>query len=269
MRIPIIAFLGLLTAVLAPVPTAHSQSPTAPQLSDPTADRSAMTPAQRQEIEKVIGEYLREHPEIVIEAIRTFQARQQADQQNRGRARVASLRQELERDPTSPVVGNPNGDVTIVEFFDYRCTFCKRVLPTIQKLLKEDGNIRYVMKEFPILSPGSELGARAALVVWKYDPAKYFDFHADLMQSKGGMTEGKVLRAAAKLGLDVTRIRREMKSDEISMALKSNFDLAQQLGVRGTPGFVIAGTLVPGAIDLKTLERMVAEARKTGRKPKL
>ena len=194
MHIAIIAVFSLFLTVGAPSSSAFSQSSTAPGTTAPNASKAVMPPAQREAIEQVIGEYLREHPEVVIEAIRSFQARQQAEEQNRGRARVASLQQELEHDPTSPVVGNPNGDVTIVEFFDYRCTYCKRVLPTVQKLLKDDGNIRYVMKEFPILSPGSELGARAGLVVWKQAPAKYFQFHTDLMESKGGMTEGKVLR---------------------------------------------------------------------------
>lgn len=266
MRTIIIAAIGLLLS--SHIPAAQAQSPTSPQLSLPSM-ATGISPAQRTEIEKIIGEYLKSNPDVVIDAIRAFQARQQAQQQNQGRAQVASLRHELERDPTSPVVGNPDGDVTIVEFFDYRCTFCKRVFPSIQSLLKSDKNIRYVMKEFPILSPGSELAARAALVVWKYNKEKYFDFHSDLMESHGGLTENKVLRMAAKRGLDVERIRREMKSQDINQALKGNFNLAQQLGIRGTPGFVIAGTLVPGAIDLKTLRRMVADARKSGEKPKL
>ena len=246
-------------------------SPALSQTSQPPLKSSSpdLTPAQRLAIEKLIGEYLRENPDVVIDAIRTFQARQQAQQQQRGRATVASLKKELEADPTSPVVGNPDGDVTIVEFFDYRCTFCKRVFPSIRELLKTDKNVRYVLKEFPILSPESELATRAALIVWKYDKQKYFAFHSDLMAAKGGLSESKIMRFAAKRKLNVARIRREMNSQEVSAVIKRNFDLARKLGIRGTPGFVIAGTLVPGAIDLRTLRRMIADARKTGEKPKL
>lgn len=249
--------IGLATFMSAPAFAQSAQS-SAPEMS----------PAQRLAIEKVIGEYLRENPEVVIEAIRTFQARQQTNQQQQQRASVASLQKELETDPTSPVVGNKNGNVTIVEFFDYRCHFCKQVFPSVVELLKKDTNIRYVLKEFPILSPGSQIAARAALVVWKNDPAKYFDYHSDLMESHGALTERKVLRMAAKYKLNTDRMKREMNSQEISGMLQRNFDLAKKLGIRGTPGFIVAGTLVPGAIDLKTLRRMVADARK-GKKPTL
>lgn len=253
-----------LFAVFILLPAGHAQSP---QNSDQSSSPE-MTPAQRLAIEKIIGEYLRENPDVVIDAIRTFQQRQQSQQQQQTRASVASLQKELENDPTSPIGGNADGNVTIVEFFDYRCHFCKQVFTSVRELLKKDKNIRYVFKEFPILSPGSQIAARAALVVWKHDKPKYFAFHSDLMESHGALTERKVLRMAAKHKLDTDRIKREMNSDDISNILQRNFELARKLGVRGTPGFVVAGTLVPGAIDLKTLRRMVADARK-GTKPRL
>ena len=262
-------FSGICLAVaftlsFAATPAMSQTIPPPPNSSSPD-----LSPAQRLAIEKLIGEYLRENPDVVIDAVRAFQAREQAQQQQRGRATVASLKNELETDPTSPVVGNPDGNVTIVEFFDYRCHFCKRVFPSMRELLKKDKNVRYVMKEFPILSPESELAARAALVVWKYDKPKYFAFHSDMMATHGGLSESKIMRFAAKRGLNVERIRREMNSQEVSTIIKRNFDLARKLGIRGTPGFVVAGTLVPGAIDLRTLRRMIADARKSGAKPKL
>ncbi|MDG2033778.1 MAG: DsbA family protein, partial [Rhodospirillales bacterium] len=167
-------------------------------------------------------------------------------------------------DPDSPVAGNPTGDVTVVEFFDYLCNYCKRIIPTIQKLLKQDKNVRYVFKELPILSLDSRLAARAALVVWKNQKEKYLDFHTTLMTSQGSLSEARILRLAKKVGADTTLIKKKMRSNEISAILKRNFDLAQRLGVRGTPGFIIGDKIVPGAIDLTALKSLIAEARKKG-----
>lgn len=249
--------LAALIAGLIISTAARAQAPhTTQNYSNPE-----LTPAQQLAIKKLIGEYLHENPEVMIKAIQAYQQRRQAREQQRQRANVAKLKNELENDPTSPTAGNPESNVTVVEFFDYQCHFCKQVFPSIRTLLKETKDVRYIFKELPILSLGSQIAARSALVVWKYNKEKYFDFHSDLMESHGTLTEHKVLHMAAKHGLDTSRIKREMNSEYISKILKRNFDLARQLGIQGTPGFVVGSTLVPGAVDLRTLRRMIADAR--------
>ncbi len=166
------------------------------------AAEDALSPEQKRAVEEVVREYLRRNPEVLLEAIGALRAKRDAEQQTNVRKNLVSLRGELENDPTSPVGGNPRGNVTIVEFFDYQCPYCKRVFPSVQNLLKTDGNIRYVFKEFPILGPQSVVAARAALAAWKLDRDKYVAFHAALMQSTGRLSKRKILDVAAESGLD-------------------------------------------------------------------
>ena len=138
------------------------------------------------------------------------------------------------------------------------------MIPIIQKLLKQDKNVRYVFKELPILSPESRLAARAALVVWKHQKEKYLDFRTTLMASLGSLSEARILRFAERVGADTDRIKKEMRSGEISAMLQRNYDLAQRLGVRGTPALIIGDKIVPGVIDLRALKSLISQARKKG-----
>jgi protein-disulfide isomerase len=221
----------------------------------------ALSPQQRQEIEAMIGNYIRNNPEVILEAVRNLQMREQAEQTRRREEALAMRRDEIERDETSPVVGNASGDVTLVEFFDYRCGYCKAVMPSLQRLLKDDPKVRFVMKEFPILSPESRTAARLALAVWRLEPKRYFALHTKLMEAKGDLTEARIFDIARSTGVNVERARREMEEPEIQRSLDQNMELARALGINGTPGFIIGKQLVPGAVDLETLKRMVAEAR--------
>ncbi len=243
---------GILGTVLAVLVLGASPAPAA---------EDALSRGQKRAVEEVVREYLRRNPEILLEAIEAMRARRDADQQAKVQKNLVSLRNELENDPASPVGGNPRGNVTIVEFFDYQCGYCKRVFRTVQKLLKSDGNIRYVFKEFPILGAQSVVAARAALAAWKLDRDRYVSFHTALMQSKGRLSERKILSIAAESGLDVERLRAAMADPGIGKALARNFELAKALDINGTPGFVIGDQVVPGAIDLETLTALVSEAR--------
>lgn len=225
---------------------------------------ATLTPAQKIEIQDIIQKYLRTNPKVIIESIEAFREWEKQNKKNQARLALALLEDQVLNDPDSPVAGNPNGDVTVVEFFDYLCTYCKRIMPTIQNLLKQDKNVRFVLKELPILSPDSRLAARAALVVWRYQRGKYFNFHTTLMASQGRLPEARILRLAEKVGADTNLIKREMYSNEVSAMLQRNADLAKRLGVRGTPGFIIGDTIVPGAIDLSALRSLIAGARKKG-----
>lgn len=229
--------------------------------SPAAAAEDILSPGQKRAVEEVVREYLRRNPEVLLEAIEAMRAKRDAERQATVRENLVSLRGELENDPTSPVGGNPRGDVTIVEFFDYQCPYCKRVFPTVQTLLKTDGNIRYVFKEFPILGPKSVVAARAGLAAWTLDRDLYVPFHTALMQSKGRLSEQKVLDVAAQSGLDVERLRAAMANPGIDKALARNSELASALDINGTPGFVIGKAVVRGAVDLETLTALVSQAR--------
>jgi protein-disulfide isomerase len=221
----------------------------------------ALSPEQRREVEEIVRDFIKKNPEFVLDSLRQMRERTKADERRQAVQALASLRGEIENDPTSPVGGNPRGDVTLVEFFDYRCGFCKRVFPNLKKLIEEDGNIRYVFKEFPILGPLSVFASKAALAAWSMDEEKYLRFHDAMMSAKGSLTEQKTLQLAAQSGLDVKALRRAMDDPEIEKILQKNFALAKALNINGTPAFVIGDELVPGAIDLDTLRSLVAKAR--------
>jgi protein-disulfide isomerase len=167
---------------------------------------------------------------------------------------------DLLHDPNSPVLGNPRGAVTVVEFFDYRCPYCKQVEPALEALLGEDRQLRFVYKEFPVLGADSVTASRAALAAKKQ--GKYDAFHRAMMTLKGQINEAAVFKTAESVGLDVERLKRDIASPEVARALKANTDLAEALDIRGTPAFVIGDEIVPGAIDLASLKQLIATARK-------
>jgi len=216
---------------------------------------------QKKAIEGMIHEYLLKNPEVMLESIRRHQIRQEQAELDQKRQLVKKLGKELRHNASSPVAGNPDGNVTIVEFFDYRCGYCKTVLPTIQKLLKDDGNIRYVLKEFPILGPDSVTAAKAALAVWELSPDQYMPFHTAIMTARGQLTENRISKIAAKFGINSGKLKSKMNSKTVVNELQQNMQLAQQLGISGTPAFIIGDELAPGAIDINTMRHLVAAAR--------
>ena len=226
------------------------------------AAEEPFTPEKTSAIENIVREYILKNPEIIIEAARILRMRKETAARNQTRRTVLARRDELFNDPASPVGGNPQGDVTVVEFFDYQCPYCKRVLPSIQALLAEDGNLRYVFKEFPILGKASVFAARAALAAQRQ--GKYLEFHMAVMPAKGKLTEAKVMRLAKTAGLDVDRLRRDMADGTIDDSIRRNLELASALNVNGTPAFVIGDTVVPGAVDIDTLRSLIARERQIG-----
>ena len=224
------------------------------------AEHAAGSPAQRQ-VEKTIHQYLLEHPAVILEVLDVLRAREQRAEAGRTRAGLAAHREALVNDPSSPVAGNPDGDVTLVEFFDYRCPYCKRVLSSVMAVLDDDPGIRIVYKEFPILGPVSVVAARAALASRKQDPDKYLAFHNALMSSRGQMTEARVMQIADDIGFDVERLKADMALPEIDQTIERNLALARALGITGTPSFVIGDQLIPGAISLEALRKLIAQAR--------
>lgn len=214
--------------------------------------------SEREAIEGIIADYILDNPEIVYRALQILQERQQAAEAERARLALEAHRHALERDPNSPVGGNPDGDVTVVEFFDYRCPYCKRVAPDVERLTAEDGKVRLVYKEWPILGPESVFAARAALAAREQD--QYLALHERLMALEQ-VTEASVMAAASDVGLDIPQLREDMAAPEVEAHLRQSMQLAETLGITGTPAFVIGDQVVPGAASYDTLSGLVRAVR--------
>ncbi len=227
-----------------------------------TATGQTFDKDQQKAIETIIHDYLLNNPEVLLQSMTEYRRRQELSKQNQTGQKLSQLSSILMDNPGSPVGGNPDGDITIVEFFDYRCPYCKKVFPTVQKLLKEDGNIRYVFKEFPILGPVSLIASQASLAMWSIDPGKYIIFHESVMRSRGQLDEGRIFKYAERAGYDTAQVRRKMKDPAVQNEIATNSRLANELGITGTPAFIIGDQIVPGAVDLATLKQLVRAARK-------
>jgi protein-disulfide isomerase len=221
------------------------------------------SPAQRAEIVEILRDALRQDPSILRDALGALDQAENAARLESRQAAIAQQMAALFRDPADPVRGNPRGDVTIVEFIDPRCGYCKQMHPAMEALLARDRNIRVVMKDLPILGPNSVLASRALLAAHRQ--GRYAAMQDALMTLRGEPTEPVLRQTAERVGLDWTRLRRDMDDPAIGQRIEANVRLAQAIGVEGTPALVVAGSgtpsFVPGAVDLPALERLVAEAR--------
>ena len=216
-------------------------------------------PAQESAIRMIVRDYLVAHPEVLIEALQVYQAREKAAAAERKREALRAHSGALNGSSDDPVIGNPEGDVVIVEFFDYRCPYCTKVAEPLREAVLADGNIKLVMKEFPILGPDSQFAARAALAAAKQ--GLYEPFHFALMDVKGKVDQEAVMTIAKGVGLDLDRLKGDMQSPEIDAVLRRNFQLAEILEINGTPAFIIGEEIFPGAIDMQSLKAKVAEVR--------
>ncbi len=213
----------------------------------------------RDQIEQIVREYLLSHPEIIVEAIEGLEEKRRRAAEDSQRQALAAQRDLIFNDPDAPVGGNPGGDVTLVEFFDYRCPYCKQVAQPLAQLIKEDGKVRFVFKELPVLGPDSVVAARAALAARLQ--GKYVEMHDALLRHRGTYDDQAIARIAADIKLDARRLKADMEKPEITAMLDRNRQLARDLAVTGTPAFVIGNMVVPGAVDLDTLKKLVADAR--------
>ena len=231
-------------------------------LSSSAAQAGSVTPEQKGEIEEIIRGYLLEHPEILREMSEKLENKEKlAEDAVRGKALLENVAAVFKME-ADPVLGNPKGDVTIVEFMDYNCGWCKRSIGEISQLLEKDKNLRIVIKEFPIFGANSEYAARAALAAAKQ--GKYWDIHQMLFSQEGQITPEVVDQVATELGLDMTKLKADMADKSVLGAISANYDLAKSLQLNGTPAFVIDKTVVPGYMPLDGLEAAVADVRKNG-----
>lgn len=216
-------------------------------------------PATGDALQNAIHDYILAHPEVLIQSLQIAREREQIRQEAQSKNLISSLRKELADDPMTPFRGNPNGGVTLVEFFDYRCPYCRQVEPWLQTLIKNNPDLRVVEKELPILGPASIYEARIALAANRQ--GKHGQFHDAVMAKKPNVDEATILQLAGQAGVDLDRIKTDMNSPEVDAEIKRTLEIAKLLRLNGTPAFVVGSELVPGATDLETMQSMVDEAR--------
>jgi protein-disulfide isomerase len=210
-------------------------------------------------IDQQIAEYLKNHPEEVLAAVRLAQANAEKQKAADAQLAVAEQQDQIFNNPADPVMGNVNGDVTVVEFFDYRCPYCKRVSDSLMTLLKDDPNVKLVYKELPILGPDSLVAAKIALAAHRQ--GKYEQVHAAFMAHKGSFEQEDLLDLAASVGADRAKLATDMQDPAIQGQLQANDSLAAALGITGTPGFLFGKQLIPGAVSLDDMKKLVNAAR--------
>jgi protein-disulfide isomerase len=213
----------------------------------------------KKEVERIVHDYILANPEVLVEAMNNLQAKEDRARSDKQRTSISKFDKELFRNAADYVAGNPNGDVTVVEFLDYRCGYCKKARPEVVKLLQEDKNVRVVVKEFPILGPDSEMASRAAIASKRQ--GKYWDFHLALM-AEPSLDEATIFELAKANGLDVARLRTDMTSKDVTAVIAANHDLAQKLGIDSTPTFIFGTEPIAGAVSMERMKDMIAAARK-------
>lgn len=223
------------------------------------------TPIDPEQVQRIIHDYLLAHPEVVIEALQAAEARLKEKEAEATRAAIVAHRDELLHDPSSPIGGNPKGDVTLVEFFDYRCPYCKATEPSLEALIKEDGKLRVVYKEFPILGPVSVFASHVGIAAQKQ--GKYLAFHNRMMALRGTIDDAAVMKVAEDSGLDIVRLKKDMASADINNIIQRDYALASVLGINATPGFVTGEHVTMGALSIDGLRKLIAAARESKKTP--
>jgi len=228
------------------------------------AGAQSFSNAQRGEIERIVREYLIAHPEVLQEAIAELEKRQNAAEIEKQIAGVRQHKEVLFNSTRQVTLGNPKGDVTMVEFFDYNCGYCKRALSDMLQLIKTDPNLKVVLKEYPVLGPGSLEAAQVAVAARMQDKTgkKYLDFHQRLLGTRGPADKAHALAAAKDAGFDMARIEKDLASEEVRETLQENMKVADAIGLNGTPSYVIGTAVVIGAQGYDVLKEKVDAARR-------
>jgi len=209
---------------------------------------------------KSIRDYLLANPEVLVEAMQELERKQDSQRDSVAQKAIQEKQSELLRDPDSPVAGNPDGDVTIVEFSDYQCPYCKRAHAAVQSVVAADGKVKVVYKDLPILGEPSRIAAVAALAA--RSQGKHIALHNALMEYAGKIDRDKIMEIAASVGLDMAKLQQDMDDPKVKQIIERNMALGSALGVRGTPAFVVGNQFVPGAVDADALKQLIADARK-------
>jgi protein-disulfide isomerase len=228
-------------------------------IAAPQSGLQSFSDTEKRSIETIVHDYLMKHPEVLLEAMQAYDEKQASAKAAAQNKAVAANRALIFDDPTSFIAGNPKGDVTIVEFFDYQCGYCKRTFEPLMNEIKKDGNIRLILKEFPILGPRSIVASHAAIASMKQ--GKYFEFHQALFRNRAELTDDRIIEIAKSVGIDPVQMKKDMADPKIIKIIDRNVKLARALDIDGTPGFVIGDSVHAGALDADELAAEVREAR--------
>lgn len=226
------------------------------------AQAADMTSAEKDAFGAQVRDYLLEHPEVLVEAMNALQARQDAAAADQDKLLLVTYQDALFADPNSWVGGNVDGDITIVEFTDYRCTYCRKAFADVEELVKSDGNIRFIVKEYPILGEESVVSTRFALAVLQlHGGAAYKAAHDGLIALRGSPDAQTLARLAVELGLEPAPILARMSAPEVDAVILANQDLGQKMQISGTPTFVVGGQMLRGYVPLEQMKQIVADER--------
>ena len=228
--------------------------------AQPESSAAADVAAVPADLGRSIRAYLMANPEVLVEAMQELERKQDSQRDSVAIKAIGQNEAELFRDPESPIGGNPAGDVTIVEFNDYQCPYCKRAYQAVKSVTGADGKVKIIYKDLPILGEASRIAALAALASMKQ--GKHKELHSALMEFNGKLDREKILATAASVGIDVARLEKDMEDPKLKQIIDRNMALAGALGVRGTPAFVIGKQFIPGAVDAESLKALIADARK-------
>jgi protein-disulfide isomerase len=215
----------------------------------------------RGQVEKIVREYLIANPEVLVEAQTALEDKQKEQQRVAQLAVIENSKADIFNAKYDGVVGNPDGKITVVEFYDYNCGFCKRALPDMQAMTQNDPDLRFVLKEFPILGVDSQKAHVVSMAFHRLAPEKYGEFHTRLLGGQGHANEAIAIKIALDLGADETRLREEMKNPAITEAFSQTYDLANKLAITGTPSYVVGKEVVFGALGREVLSEKVAAVR--------
>jgi protein-disulfide isomerase len=227
-----------------------------------TAFAAQFSDEQKAELGEVIKNYLLEHPEVIRDALQEFEKRQAQAEAKAQATAITENADRIFRQEGDLVAGNPAGKVTMVEFFDYNCGYCKRAFPDVMKLIESDSDLRVVFKEFPILGAGSMYAAQAALASRQQN--KYWEFHVALLGHEGHVDEAAVDEIAKTVGLDLDKLKQDMDAKDVKDTITANMKLSDALRLQGTPAFIVDQTFIPGAIGLDGLMAAVKKVRDAG-----
>src|ERR1700761_5658532 len=225
------------------------------------ASAQSFTDTQRSDIETIVKNYLIAHPEVLEEAMNELSKRQAAAEAQKHEESISKNASLIFNSPRGVTLGNKDGDVTFVEFFDYNCGYCKHAMADMLDLLKSDRKLKVVLKEFPVLSEGSVEAAKVAVAARMQDPSKYLDFHTKLLGGRGPADKARAMAAAKDAGYDTARLEKDLNSPEVKSTIEENFKLAEDMGLNGTPSYVIGKQIVVGAVGLDGLKEKIGIAR--------
>ncbi|SFU59111.1 Protein-disulfide isomerase [Methylobacterium sp. 174MFSha1.1] len=264
--LPALALAGLVATAAPTRAQAPTTTPAAPgTAAQALATSGPMSDVQRQAIETVVREYLLKNPEVLQEAMAELEKRQQDAQKVAQASALKETRDILHNSPHGFVAGNPNGDVTVVEFFDYNCGYCKRALTDLQTLIKGDPKLKVVLRDFPVLGPDSLEASKVALAAkQQLKGDKLFDYHTRLLESRGRVNGERAIAVAKEMGLDIAKLQKDMQAADIQAALQENVGLGDKLGLSGTPAFIIGDEIIPGAVGVEPIRKTVAGVRQCG-----